>query len=329
MRFIPLASALLALSTPFLIAAAPAKNAPATEPKQPKGIVGKADPCVILRVVDGDTADVRLKGKEERLRLLDIDTEESWPSASKPVTPFGLETSKWAKAFLQTEEPCWVEYGSERRDVYDRLLAYLWRQEGGEWRMYNLQAVEKGYSPYFTKYGYSANHHAAFVAAEERAQEAKRGIWDASNEADLRGKYLGADGLRAWWDERAETLKAWDKIARDRPDVIDIRHDWRDAKAQAGLGNRITVFAAVRKGDQAGSLWVGKCEGRLYELFEIVPEGGDSSVEEVLRGAIGHYRYFTGTVEMLEDKKTLRLSVRDPADVSLTPPPKPSKKASR
>src|SRR5687768_10651258 len=147
--------------------------------ERPAGIVGSSDPCVVVRIVDGDTADVEVRGKNERLRLLAIDTEESWPSPSKPVTPFGLETSKWAKGFLAAEEPCWVEYGAEKYDAYDRLLAYLWRREGGEWKMYNLQAVERGYSPYFTKYGYSEHHHAAFVAAEKRAQKAKRGIWDA------------------------------------------------------------------------------------------------------------------------------------------------------
>ena len=300
--------------------AATAKPAPKAEATPPKGILGKADPCVILRVVDGDTADVLVKGKEERLRLLDMDTEESWPSASKPVTPFGLETSKWAKSFLSSEEPCWIEYGHEKRDVYDRLLAYLWRQHEGKWQMYNLQAVERGYTPYFTKYGYAANHHEAFVAAEKRAQEGKKGIWDPTNEMDLRGKYLGPDGLRAWWDERAETLKGYDAIAKHRDDIIDMRHNFRFAKAQ--VGKRIIAFTAIRQAGQDGSQWVGKCEGRLYEALEIVAESGDSTVEEALRQTIGRYRYFTGVPELSEDKKTLRIVITSPDDISKTPPAK-------
>lgn len=300
---------------------------------KPKGIVGKSDPCTIMRIVDGDTADVQIRGKEERLRLLAIDTEESWPSAAKPVTEFGLETSKWAKSFLSSEEPCWVEYGLEKRDVYDRLLAYLWRKQDGEWRMYNLQSVERGYSPYFTKYGYSEHHHKAFVEAEKRARTAQKGIWDPANERELRGKYEGPDGLRAWWDERAEALKAWDAVARDREDIYDIRHDWRRVKPLAAAGKRATVFTAVRQAGQEGSLWVGKCEGRLYEAFQIVPANGDARVEEVLRGTIGYFRYFTGVVEMLDDGKTLRLTVEDAADVALAPPPRPktgsAKKARR
>lgn len=332
MRFAPrlllLAVTSLSASLAWAAPAAKTKAAPAAakaDPTPPKGIIGRADPCTILRVVDGDTADVLVKGKEERLRLLDIDTEESWPSASKPVTPFGLETSKWAKSFVSSEEPCWLEYGHEKRDVYDRLLAYLWRQYDGKWQMYNLQAVERGYSPYFTKYGFAANHHDAFVAAEKRAQEAKKGIWDPSNEMDLRGKYLGPDGLRAWWDERAESLKAWDNVSKYRDDIIDMRQNFRFAKAQAG--KRITAFTAIRQAGQDGSLWVGKCEGRLFEPLEIV--GSDSTVEEALRGTIGHYRYFSGVVELAEDRKTLRIVVSDAGDVSVSPPPKPgTKKAS-
>jgi len=321
---------LLVASALLLLAAAPAakpaaskpvKPPPAAEPTPPKGILGRADPCTIMRIVDGDTADVQVRGKEERLRLLDMDTEESWPSASKPVTPFGLETSKWAKSFMSSEEPCWIEYGGEKRDVYDRLLAYLWRQQDGKWQMYNLQAIEKGYSPYFTKYGYAPKHHDAFVTAEKRAMEAKRGIWDPTNETDLRGKYLGADGLRAWWDERAETLKAFDAISKHRDDILDMRSSVRFAKSKEG--QEIIAFAAIRQAGQDGALWVGKCEGKLYEPLEIV--GSDGSVEEVLRKSIGKYRYFVGVPALSEDKKTLRITITDAEDIHMSAPPRKKK----
>ena len=295
-------------------------KAQAKSQDKPKAIRGKADPCTILRIVDGDTADVLIKGETERLRLLSMDTEESWPSAGKPVTPFGLETSAWAKSFLRSEEPCWVEYGHEKRDVYNRLLAYLWRKQDGEWRMYNLQAVEKGFSPYFTKYGYSEWHHDAFIAAENGAQKAQRGIWNPTNESDLRGQYLGPDGLRTWWDKRAEALKTWTAISKSRRDIIDIRQDWRRAKDAAGEKEKVTVFTAIRKADQEGAQWIGQCEGRLYEKFEIVPGPGAHEVEEALRGTIGHYRYFSGVLALGEDGKTLRLTIDQTDDIALEPP---------
>ncbi len=300
----------------LLVLAAPAAA------DRPKGIIGSSDPCVIVRIVDGDTADVAIRGKTERLRLLAIDTEESWPSPSKPVTPFGLETSKWAKGFLVAEEPCWVEYGPERYDAYDRLLAYLWRKDTGEWKMYNLQAVERGYSPYFTKYGYSENHHASFVAAEKRAQKAKKGIWDPGNSADLRGKYLGPDGLRTWWDDRADSLKAFEKVREEHPEIVDTRT--RYPVLMRRHGETVTVFTSIRQADESGSQWVGKCEGKLHESFEVL--GEDAVTEDALRGTVGKYRYFTGRIDV--DGKTVRLFVSTPDDVRLAPKPKPQKKAS-
>lgn len=314
------------MSLTFALLLATASASPSKTSAKPEVIPGKADPCTIVRVVDGDTADVLVRGKTERLRLLAIDTEESWPSPGKPVTPFGLETSKWAKGFLASEEPCWVEYGPERRDVYDRLLAYLWRQEGKTWTMYNLQSVERGYSPYFSKYGYSEKHHERFVAAEKRAQKANKGIWDPSNEADLRGKYLGEGGLRPWWDERAESLKAWAAIGAKRRDIIDTRTRWDEARAKSGA--RVTLFTSIRQPDESGGRWVGKCEGKLYEPLEILAKDGDTEIEKALRASVGKYRYFTGVVELAEDGKTLRLTIDDGSDVRASAPA-PAKSAAR
>ena len=317
---------LLSVTALALIAAAPkaAPTAPPVveEPKPPKGIIGKSDPCMIMRVVDGDTADVQVRDKVERLRLLDMDTEESWPSASKPVTPFGLETSKWAKAFLAAREPCWVEYGPERRDAYDRLLGYLWRREGKAWKMYNLQAVERGFSPYFTKYGYSGEHHAEFVAAEKSAQDGQKGIW-AEGAAGLRGKYTGKDGLRAWWDERADSLKAFAAIGAGRPDLIDTRGHYDELRTHAG--ERVIVFTSIREPVESAGTWAGKCEGRLHENLQIVAEQAGATekqgaTEKALQASVGRYRYFAGRIERAGDRGDLRLVIAEPGDVSTVAP---------
>lgn len=304
---------------------------------KPAGILGDSDPCTVVRQVDGDTTDVLIRGKSDRTRLLAIDTEESWPSSSKPVTPFGLETSKWAKGFITAGQLCWVEYGPERRDVYDRLLAYLWLKESDGWQMYNLQVVQLGYSPYFTKYGYSDLHHDQFDAAQKAAQKAKRGLWDPANSSDLRGDYLGKDGLLSWWNDRADALKAYQQISHAHPEIIDTRTRYGELRDH--LGKRVTVFTAIRQPDEKGADWMGKCEGKLYEPFEVV-SGGDSAVEEALRSSVGRFRYFTGAVDLKEDDpKTIVMTISSPADVATTvdapaakatpakPAPAPAKKS--
>jgi micrococcal nuclease len=45
----------------------------------------------IVRVVDGDTVAVTIDGREEKLRLSHLDTEESNHGSDKPVTPVGQE----------------------------------------------------------------------------------------------------------------------------------------------------------------------------------------------------------------------------------------------
>jgi micrococcal nuclease len=52
-------------------------------------------------VVDGDTIDVVLDDKEERLRLICIDTEESHNTGNKPVTNAGKLASAWTKNYFK------------------------------------------------------------------------------------------------------------------------------------------------------------------------------------------------------------------------------------
>jgi endonuclease YncB( thermonuclease family) len=304
-------------------------TAAAAPPARPAGAVGETDPCKVVRVVDGDTVRVIVGGKEEALRLLAIDTEESHNSVAKKITPFGLETSVWAKSFIQEGQPCVLEYGPERRDVYDRLLAYLWLIEDGTWKDYNLQTVEKGYAPYFTKYGYSREHHAEYVAAQKAAQEKKLGVWDPSNEGNLRGTYLGPDGLIAWWNERADALAVFEKDARTRPDIVDTRMHYNLIRDQVDAAKgplTLTIFTSIRNPDEKSSTWVGKCEGKLGQTLEIVAAGGASETESVLKASVGKYRYFTGTIARKEEGKGLRLAILKAEDVMAAVPPKPGSK---
>jgi micrococcal nuclease len=78
----------------------------------------------VTRVVDGDTIEVRLDGRVEDVRLIGVDT----PETVKPDTPvqcFGERASHFTKRRL-TGRRVRLAFGVERRDVYGRLLAYLY-----------------------------------------------------------------------------------------------------------------------------------------------------------------------------------------------------------
>mgnify|MGYP001333899735 CR=1 FL=1 len=76
--------------------------------------------ATVTNVVDGDTVDVNLNGKKERLRLLLVDTPET-VHPNQPVQPFGPEASQFAKETLSGQE-VQLEFDGPERDNYDRFL---------------------------------------------------------------------------------------------------------------------------------------------------------------------------------------------------------------
>jgi micrococcal nuclease len=78
----------------------------------------------VSRVVDGDTVEVRLDGAEEDVRYIGVDT----PETVKPDTPvqcFGPQASSFNHRLVEHRRVRLV-FGVERRDVYGRLLAYVY-----------------------------------------------------------------------------------------------------------------------------------------------------------------------------------------------------------
>ena len=79
---------------------------------------------MIVRVVDGDTAVVRVNGEDRRVRFLGVDTPET-VHPNKPVQYYGKEASNFTKESL-TGKNVWLEYDASPTDRYNRHLAYIW-----------------------------------------------------------------------------------------------------------------------------------------------------------------------------------------------------------
>jgi micrococcal nuclease len=79
----------------------------------------------VLRAVDGDTLEVRLDGGAvETVRVIGVDT----PETVKPDTPvqcFGPQASAFEHREVEGRRVRLL-LGVERRDIYGRLLAYVW-----------------------------------------------------------------------------------------------------------------------------------------------------------------------------------------------------------
>jgi len=93
---------------------------------------------VVTRVVDGDTVEVQLDGAEEDVRYIGVDT----PETVKPDTPvqcFGPQASAFNHRLVEGRRVRLV-FGAERRDVYGRLLAYVYL----DGRFVNAELVRRG-----------------------------------------------------------------------------------------------------------------------------------------------------------------------------------------
>lgn len=214
----------------------------------------------IERVVDGDTIWIQRAGKQEKLRLLCVDTEEKLGidagSASKPGTVFGEACAKWAQDFFAaqgtaTKKPAIGLYfpdGREQRDTYGRLLCHAILADG---RDFNLLLVEEGKSPYFNKYGNSPVAHAQFVAAQDRARAARKGIWDPkTNVPQTEGAPSARrpyEELLPWWNARAEAIdrcRAREKAEGSRVADAEVLASLRAAAGETG---EVDVFCTIER----------------------------------------------------------------------------------
>ncbi len=127
----------------------------------------------VTKVVDGDTFDVLLDGKMERIRLIGIDTPET-VDPRKPVQCFGVEASKTAKTLLTGKRVrLEIDPTQDDRDVYGRLLRYAYVEDGP---FFNEYMVAEGYAHEYT-YEIPYQFQQTFRDAERAAREAGRGLW--------------------------------------------------------------------------------------------------------------------------------------------------------
>jgi micrococcal nuclease len=126
----------------------------------------------VTRAVDGDTIEVRLGGGLEDVRYIGVDT----PETVKPDTPvqcFGPQASEFDHHLVERRRVRLV-FGVERRDIYGRLLAYVYLGH----RFVNAELVRRGLARTLT---IPPNDRFAglFARLETRAARAGRGLWGA------------------------------------------------------------------------------------------------------------------------------------------------------
>ena len=82
--------------------------------------------ATVTDVVDGDTIDVAIGGRDERVRLIGIDTPET-KKPDSPIECFGPEASAFTSDLLPAGTEVRIERDIVGRDDYGRLLGYVHR----------------------------------------------------------------------------------------------------------------------------------------------------------------------------------------------------------
>ena len=135
---------------------------------------GAASEAAVVRVVDGDTIAVRLRGRAERVRYIGVDTPES----VKPGTPVQCFAHAAAaeNARLVAGERVRLVRDVEARDRFGRLLAYVYRVRDG--RFVNAELVRRGYARTLT-IPPNVRFADRFAGLAHAARAAGRGLWSA------------------------------------------------------------------------------------------------------------------------------------------------------
>lgn len=132
-------------------------------------------PATVVHLDDGDTVDVRIDGRTERIRLIGIDT----PETKKPNTPvqcYGPEASAFTASLVPEGTEVRLVRDAEPRDPYGRLLAYVYRASDG--LFVNLELARLGYADALSIRPNTA-HATEFAEAVGAARAQRLGLWGA------------------------------------------------------------------------------------------------------------------------------------------------------
>lgn len=147
-----------------------AASTPAPPPSAaPEGLT----PAPVVRVVDGDTIEVLIDGREQRVRYIGIDTPET-VDPRRPVECFGRAAGERNRQLVE-DRTVGLERDVSETDRFGRLLRYVWVQGV----MVNAALVAEGYAAAAT-FPPDVKYAETFAALEAEARASGRGLWGSA-----------------------------------------------------------------------------------------------------------------------------------------------------
>lgn len=131
----------------------------------------------VVEVSDGDTIVVDMNGRQERVRLIGIDTPELH-HPEKPVQCFAEAASKFTASLVENNKVrLEADPQSGNRDIYERLLRYVYLPDDTD---VNASIIREGYGFAYTVFPFDKSEE--YESYENLARFDERGLW---SECDL------------------------------------------------------------------------------------------------------------------------------------------------
>jgi micrococcal nuclease len=144
----------------------------------------------VVHVIDGDTIQVKLGARVERLRYIGINAAEiPHPRPGVPAerrrgyfahTTAAGEAARRINLDLVAGKQVRLEFDRRRRDEHGRLLAYVWVGDV----MVNAELVRRGYAEVMSVPP-DFRYRGLFVRLQDEARAGGRGLWQAAPPVSL------------------------------------------------------------------------------------------------------------------------------------------------
>lgn len=133
-----------------------------------------AERAVITHLVDGDTFDVSIGGRIERIRMLNIDTPET-KDPNLDVQCLGPEAAAYLASLIPVGATVTLEYDEERTDRYGRTLAGVFTPDG---TLVNAELARAGLATPVVVEG-NDRFYPPVLEARDQAAASGRGLYSA------------------------------------------------------------------------------------------------------------------------------------------------------
>lgn len=248
----------------------------------------------VSSVLDGDTLRIKYQGKTQSVRLLGVDAPESTKTRYKHLECFGSEAKNYLKSLVDKKKITFqFDPSQDQKDLYDRLLAYVYLDEN----LINQTMIEDGYAKEYT-YKIPYTYQSQFQQAEQSAQEQMLGLWNKQTcGVSLSGVQLTGDlettgtilSLSGW--EFTITYVLPNPKGSDTFEEIGLRINYRDEDNGTGDEGQTPPPSAspLDKGgtdesiidlSQGFALRVGKTKKKINQIVHI-------GQENIVSGSLG------------------------------------------